>query len=169
MPCREAVPKHKCLLSVQRILRYGRETGRLEQFSGSFMLTDDLLVPLAKNPQQDEVGAALPTAIIQQIFTPESMAALAALNEHMPPLVRLAAETGRRPGELVSLKYDCLDTESDGGPFLIYTETKVTAGQERRLPVLDVVVETVRKHQVCSRQRSPTLPLQIFGCSRARV
>ena len=67
------------------------------------------------------------------------MAALAALNEHMPPLLRLAAETGRRPGELVSLKYDCIDTESDGGPFLIYTETKVTAGQERRLPVLDWV------------------------------
>jgi len=77
--------------------------------------------------------------------------ALGARNEHMPPLVRLAAETGRRPGELVSLKYDCLDTESEGGPFLIYTETKVTAGQERRLPVLDVVVETVRNHQVCTR------------------
>ena len=151
--------QHKCLLSVQRILRYGRETGRLEQFAGSFMLTDDLLVPPAKNPQQDEVGAALPTAIIRQIFTPESMAALAALSEHMPPLLRLAAETGRRPGELVSLKYDCLDTESDGGPFLIYTETKVTAGQERRLPVLDVVVETVRKHQVCTRQRYPDTPI----------
>jgi hypothetical protein len=61
--------QHKCLLSVQRILRYGRETGRLEQFAGSFMLTDDLLVPLAKNPQRDEVGAALPTAIIiRQLF-----------------------------------------------------------------------------------------------------
>ena len=73
--------------------------------------------------------------------------------------LRLAAETGRRPGELVSLKYDCFDTESDGGPFLIYTETKVTAGQERRLPVLDVVVETVRKHQVCTRQRYPDTPI----------
>ena len=151
--------QHKCLLSVQRILRYGRETGHLDQFAGSFMLTDDLLVPPAKNPQHDEAGAALPTAIIWQLFTPEAIAALAAVNEHMPALVQLAAETGRRPGELVSLKYDCVDTESDGGPFLIYTETKVTAGQERRLPVLDVVVDTVRKHQVCTRQRYPDTPI----------
>jgi integrase len=35
----------------------------------------------------------------------------------------------------------------------------VTAGQERRLPVLDVVVENVRKHQVCTRQRYPETPI----------
>ena len=107
-PCRGADPCNtnaSCRCSES--CGYGRETGRLT-FAESFMLTDDLLVPRAKNPRRDEVGAALPTAIIRQIFTPEAMAALAAVNEHMPPLVRLAAETGRRPGELVSLKYDCV-------------------------------------------------------------
>src|SRR4051794_39908750 len=37
--------QQKCLLAVQRILRYGRETGRMDQFAGSFMITDDLLIP----------------------------------------------------------------------------------------------------------------------------
>ena len=76
----------------------------MDQFAGSFMITDDLLIPGVKNPQQDDVGAALPITIMRQLFFRESMAALRALNEHMPPLVRLAAETGRRPGELVSPK-----------------------------------------------------------------
>ena len=149
-----------CLHAVQRILRYGRETGRMEHFMGSFMFTDDLLIPRIKDPQQDDAGAALPTTIIRQMFTAESVAALGALNEHMPTLVRLAAETGRRPGELVSLKYGCIDTQSEGGPFLIYTETKVTAGQERKLPVLRVVIDTVREQQARTRQRYPHTPIE---------
>ena len=149
-----------CLLAVQRILRYGRETGGMDQFAGSFMVTDDLLIPRIRNAQHDDAGAALPVSIIRQIFAPEAMAALRALNEHMPGLLRLAAETGRRPGELVSLKYDCIDTESEGGPFLIYTETKVTGGQERKLPVLSVVVDTVHEQQSRARQRYPDTPIE---------
>ena len=152
--------QHKCLLAAQRILRYGRETGRMDQFAGSFMITDDLLVPQVKNPQQDDAGAALPTSIIRQVFTAESMAALRALNENMPALVRLAAETGRRPGELVSLKYNCVDTDSERGPYLIYTETKVTGGQQRKLPVLSAVVDTVREQQLRTRQRYPDTPIE---------
>ena len=79
---------------------------------------------------------------------------------HAGRFVRLAAETGRRPGELVSLKYDCIDTESEGGPFLIYTETKVTAGQERKLPVLSAVVDTVREQQLRTRQRHADTPIE---------
>jgi integrase len=152
--------QHKCLLAVQRILRYGRETGRMDHFAGSFMVTNDLLVPQVKNPQKDDAGAALPTTSIRQMFTAESMGALRTLNEHMPALVRLAAETGRRPGELVSLKYNCIDTESEGGPYLIYTETKVTGGQERRLPVLSAVVDTVQEQQQRTRRRYPDTPIE---------
>ncbi|WP_217160827.1 tyrosine-type recombinase/integrase [[Mycobacterium] fortunisiensis] len=149
-----------CLLAVQRILRYGRETGRMDRFAGSFMLTDDLLVRRPRPQFRDDVGDALPLSIVRQLFTVEAMAALTALNEQVPPLVRLAAETGRRPGELTSLKYDCIDTTSAGGPFLIYTETKVTAGQERKLPVLSVVVDTVRKQQLHVRSRYPHTALE---------
>ena len=152
--------QHKCLLAVQRILRYGRETGHMDHFAGSFMITNDLLIPQVKNPQKDDAGAALPTTIIRQMFTTESIGALRALNEHMPALVRLAAETGRRPGELVSLGYDCLDTKSEGAPYLIYTETKVTGGQERRLPVLSAVIDTVREQQKRTRQRYPDTPIE---------
>jgi integrase len=149
-----------CLLAVQRILRYGRETGGMDQFAGSFMVTDDLLIPRIKNALQDDAGAALPVTIIRQIFAPEAMAALRARNQYMPALLRLAAETGRRPGELVSLKCDCIDTESEGGPFLIYTETKVTGGQKRKLPVLSVVVDTVHEQQARARHRYPDTPIE---------
>ena len=149
-----------CLLAVQRILRYGRDTGRMDHFAGSFMVTDDLLIARVNNAHHDDAGAALPLNIIRQLFCPESIPALRALNEDMPALVRLAAETGRRPGELVSLKYNCTDTRSEGGPFLIYTETKVTGGQERMLPVLSAVVDTVRQQQALTRQRFPDTPIE---------
>jgi integrase len=143
-----------CLLAVQRILRYGRETGRMDQFAGSFMLTDDLLVRRPEPQFRDDVGAALPMAIVRQLFSAESIAALRALNEQMPALLRIAAETGRRPGEFTSLKYDCIDM-SAGGPFLIFTETKVTAGQERKLPVLSAVIDVVREQQTRVRAQYP--------------
>jgi integrase len=56
------------------------------------------------------------------------------MHEELPRMVRIAAETGRRPNQLLSLRFLCLDTESAGGPYLIYTESKVTGGQDRRLP-----------------------------------
>jgi len=145
-----------CLVAIQRILQYGRDTDRMRRFAGSFMITDDLIVrntPLVD--RDDDVGAALPTAVIQQLFTRDYLARIACMHEELPRLLRIAAETGRRPNELLSLRFLCLDVESAGGPYLIYTESKVTGGQERRLPVLGVVVDTVREQQAHVRRRYP--------------
>ena len=71
------------------------------------------------------ISAALPITIMRHLFFRESMAALRALNEHMPPLVRLAAETGRRPGR-AGRCYDCIDT-SPRVDHSSSTRTKVTA------------------------------------------
>lgn len=134
-----------CLLAVQRVLRYGRETDQMEQFSGSFMITDDLL-PRRSHPHDPESGRALPVDIVRQLFAPENIAALTAMNIAYPRLLRILAETGRRPSEITALRYNCLD-HGPGGPFLLYTETKVTGGVERKLPVLEVVVDAVREQQ----------------------
>jgi integrase len=147
--------QYTCLLAVQRILKYGRETDRMRAFAGSFMITDDLVVTYKPSADRDGPGDALPIGILRQLFNAESLRRLRAMNADLPRLVRIAAETGRRPGELVSLRYSCLDLESVGGPYLLYTESKVTGGQQRRLPVLDVVVTAVHEQQELVRQRFP--------------
>lgn len=142
-----------CMLSVQRVLRYGRETDQMELFAGSFMVTDDLL-PRSTRLEEKEAGRALPVGIVRQLFTHENMERLRTLAAEDPGYLRILAETGRRPSEIGSLRYDCLDT-GPGGPFLIYTETKVTGGQLRKLPVLAVVVDTIKQQQEHVRARFP--------------
>lgn len=144
-----------CLYAVQRVLKYGRETDRMNRFAGSFMITDDMMVKKVPLIDREDAGDALPTVVMQQLFTPDYLARLGCMNEGLPRLLRVAAETGRRPNELLSLGFSCLDTESVGGPYLIYTESKVTGGQQRRLPILTVVVDTVRAQQDHVRDRYP--------------
>ncbi|MFA4085279.1 site-specific integrase [Mycobacteroides salmoniphilum] len=145
-----------CLLSVQRILRYGRETDRMEAFAGSFMITDDLLPArgYTVTGQEHNVGRALPITVMRQLFSPENQAEFEKMHSYYPRLLRILAETGRRPSEIMALRYNCIDN-SDGGPFLIYTENKVSAGTRRVLPVLRVVVDTVREQQSVVRERFP--------------
>lgn len=148
-----------CLFAVQRVLRYGRETDQMRNFAGSFMITDDILVRNKPLTDRDGPGDALPVTVMRQLFSDDNLKRLAAMNQDLPRMLRIAAETGRRPGELVTLKYSCLDLDSPGGPYLVYTESKVTRGQLRRLPVLDVVVRTAQAQQVSVRQRFPDTPL----------
>jgi integrase len=147
--------RYTCLLAVQRILKYGRESDRMGAFAGSFIITDDLVVASKPALDRDSPGDALPVGVLRQLFSAESLQRLSAMNADLVRLVRIAAETGRRPGEVVSLHYCCLDVDSVGGPYLLYTESKVSGGQQRRLPVLDVVVDAVHEQQVLVRQRFP--------------
>lgn len=142
-----------CLLSVQRLLRYGRETDMMEHCPGSFMITEDLL-PRRGYTQETESGRSLPVEIVRQLFASENLAALETMAAEYPRLLRILGETGRRPSEITSLRYDCIDN-GPGGPFLIYTETKVTSGEVRKVPVLTAVVDTVRAQQAHARARFP--------------
>lgn len=148
-----------CLLMVQRILRYGRDTGRMDQIPGSFVVTDDLLIRRPRPNADDDTGEALPTEVLKQLFSNDSLEALRTCHSQMPAVLRLVAETGRRPTEVLSLTYDCIDAASTGGPYLIYTENKVTAGEVRKLPVLSVVVDVVREQQKSVRRRYPSTPI----------
>ena len=148
-----------CLFAVQRVLKYGRETDQMTGFAGSFAITDDLLVRKAPSIDRDDPGDALPTLVVRQLFDPRNLARLGTANEHLPTILRIAAETGRRPSEVLSLYWDCVDLDSAGGPFLIYTESKVTGGQTRKLPVLDVVVHAVHRQQKIIRKQFPDTPI----------
>ncbi|SLF34060.1 phage integrase family protein [Mycobacteroides abscessus subsp. abscessus] len=143
-----------CLLSVQRMLRYGRETDQMEAFAGSFMITDDLIPARGSAAHEHNIGRALLMTVMRQLFSADNQAAFEKMQRYYPRLLRILAETGRRPSEIMALRYNCIDN-GDGGPFLIYTETKVSGGERRVLPVLRIVVDTVREQQAVVRERYP--------------
>jgi integrase len=105
---------------------------------------------------------------MRQLFSRDNLDRLGTMNQDLPRVLRMAAETGRRPGELLTLTYSCLDLDSPGSPYLVYTESKVTHGQVRRLPVLDVVVRTAQAQQRSARHRFPDIPVAELRLSLAR-
>jgi hypothetical protein len=86
----------------------------MSDFAGSFMVTDDILVRKRSVAERDGPGDALPITVIRQLFSEDYLKRLGAMNEELPRVLRVAAETGRRQGELLTLYYSCLDLDSPG-------------------------------------------------------
>lgn len=83
---------------------------------------------------EDEVGDALPAAVVRQLLAPGALAQLP--NHAAARRVQIALEVGRRPGEVVGLPLDCLD----------YDETvDITTGATTQLPVLVHPMPKVKK------------------------
>ena len=71
--------------------------------------------------------------------------------------VELLIDTGRRPEEICTLGFDCLDRDSDGAPVLVYDNHKA-ARLGRRLPVSEATAQLVTAQQAWTRARFPRTP-----------
>ena len=58
-------------------------------------------------------------------------------------IYQLLRDTGRRPGEITNLRRDCLDTDHNGGPVLIYTNSKAKR-LNRRLHITTGTADIIR-------------------------
>ena len=154
------------------VLREARELGLLESLGPSFAFRRG-----DRGPRQTEEppGRALPVGVVAQLDANlELLAAvpgatgaarvptLGSLGEHAGEMAVLVYEllkgTGRRVGEVASLRLDCLTVDGHGKDVLIYDNHK--AGRMgRRLPVADsALVAAVRSQQGWVRERFPTTP-----------
>ena len=71
--------------------------------------------------------------------------------------VELLIDTGRRPEEICTLGFDCLDRDSDGAPVLVYDNHK--AARRRRLPVSEATAQLIIAQQSGSGPGSPARPV----------
>ena len=111
----------------------------------------------------DEVGDAIPDAVLAQMLTNDS---LSMLSGDARRRFQIALETGRRPSEVCGLRADCLtydlqlnlDTgEQERRPTLIFTASKV--GKVRcRLPISDATADIIREQAAEVRHRYPNTP-----------
>lgn len=149
---------HRTLNQLRTVLRHARDVGAVPGLPHSFAISDAMVPrrPQTAAESDDDYGRSLPVEVMRQLLSAEN---LRVLNELWRPdasrFFIVAAETGRRPIELTSLRLDCIDNTSRGGPFLIYRETKVTKGKLRKLPVHSALVDVVRKQQNYVRSLYP--------------
>ena len=127
-------------------------------------LGEDFALAAGEVPRQSadpEANRDLPVEIMRQLC------------EHLPVLedsissreVRVAVEliidTGRRPDEICTLAWDCVEHDPDGAPVLVYDNHK-NARPGRRLPIGQATADLINGQKARVRARFPaTAPAQL--------
>jgi integrase len=133
---------HRNLMIYQfcQVIEHGRASGLMETVPGPFR-------PAARHrvrddPNEDEIGKALPAMVIAQLdarldlLGPAGRAgAISAASMQLmhQAIYQILRDTGRRPGEVVTLRPGCIEA-IDGQHNLIYDNHK-SGRMRRRLPV----------------------------------
>jgi integrase len=145
---------HRNLMLYQfcQVIEHGRAAGLMSAVPDPFRPTTRHRVH--DDPNEDELGKALPETVIRQLDahldllgpTGRGGALTAADLQRMHQTIyRILRDTGRRPGEVVSLRIDCLEV-IDGQHNLIYDNHK--AGRmRRRLPITTDTAEVITSWQ----------------------
>ncbi|MFF4392789.1 hypothetical protein ACFY0G_39570 [Streptomyces sp. NPDC001552] len=106
-------------------------------------------------PEDAEAGRDLPEAVMRVLC-----ANLDSLEEMSNTETRVATEllidTGRRPDEIYTLALNCLESDPDGSPVLIYDNHKAYR-LGRRLPIGGETADVIRRQQKRVRDRFPTI------------
>ncbi|WP_405707578.1 site-specific integrase [Streptomyces xanthophaeus] len=154
------------LRSWHTFLEFARQAGMMDHVPGGFALNPRFHSIAAVEVSEDDIGRAVPEHVIAQLNAHiallgtstayESGGWTAADFARMYQVVyTVLRDTGRRPGEVTSLRRDCLEW-LDGKPTLIYDNHK-RRRHGRRLPVS---VSTAQSIEAWQREldRLPAVP-----------
>ena len=153
----------KTMLSRIRALGLTRQGEPAAGLSQEFVLqTSDM----PRRPDR-EPGRDLPPEILRQIC--EHLPQLEALaGPEIRAAVEILIDTGRRPDEVCSLAWDCLDRDADGKPVLIYDNDKADR-PGRRLPIPEATAEVITRQKQRVRVRYPDTPVGELALLPART
>lgn len=144
------------------ILREARELGLLENLGPTFAFRRGDRAPRAT---EEPPGRALPAAVVAQLDAHVTLLAqvpgLGILDERAGEVAVLVYQllkgTGRRVGEVASLRLLCLEIDEHGKDVLVYDNHKA-ARMGRRLPLADsALVTAIRAQQSWVRSRFPNV------------
>ncbi len=143
-----AAHRNQMLRVFCEVIEHGRASGLMAQVPDPF--ARGRFQRVVEDPNEDELGKALPESVIRQLDAHVgllgargragsiSAADLQAMHQTIYQLLR---DTGRRPGEVVSLKVGCVEV-IDGQHNLIYDNHKA-ARKRRRLPITADTAEVI--------------------------
>lgn len=151
--------RRRTCLAVRAVLGWVRAMGLTRVGQVAAGLGEDFVLTFADVPRRPErePGRDLP---------PEIMAVLCANLEGLEAVgsvqvrvgVELLIDTGRRPGEIAGLAFDCLARDGDGGAVLVYDNEK-NQRLARRLPIGQVTAALITAQQQRVRERYPHTPV----------
>jgi integrase len=153
---------HRNLLLYQfcQVIEHGRGSGLMSQVPDSFRPAGRLRIRQEAN--EDETGRALPDPVIRRLDASLHLLGPAGRAGSIPAadlqamhqvIYQVLRDTGRRPGEVVSLHTGCIEV-TGGQHSLIYDNHK--AGRmRRRLPVTTGTTQTIMDWE----QRRASLPI----------
>ncbi|MFF4306713.1 tyrosine-type recombinase/integrase [Streptomyces sp. NPDC001601] len=157
----------RALLRLWRaFLEYARQAGLLDHVPGGFALNPKLHVIAAVEVSEDEIGRAIPEHIIAQLDAHIELLGTSTAYESggwtasdFARMYQVAyavlRDTGRRPGEVTSLRRDCLEWV-EGKPTLVYDNHK-RRRHGRRLPITKATAQEIESWQK-KLQHLPPVP-----------
>ena len=143
-------PAHRNLLMqrLHQVIEHGRASGLMAEVPDPFGRGRPQRI--ARQSNEEEIGKAIPESVISQLDANLSLLgpsghggsiSAADLKAMYQTIYRLLRDTGRRPGEIVSLRVGCIEV-IDGQHNLIYDNHK--AGRmRRRIPITGETAGTV--------------------------
>jgi len=141
---------HRNLMIYQfcQVIEYGRASGLMEAVPGPFRPATRHRV--RGDPSEDEVGKALPEMVIRQLDARLHLLGPAGRAGAIPAadlqlmhqvIYQILRDTGRRPGEVVSLRTGCI--EVIGGQYNLIYDNHKAGRMRRRLPITTGTAEII--------------------------
>lgn len=140
------------LMTRMRTLGLARPGQPLHGLPHDFALREE---DIPDDPEDAEAGRDLPVEVMRVLC--DRLHELEIGGHQTRIAVELLIDTGRRPGEISSLDYECLDRDSDGKPVLIYDNHKALRNG-RRLPIPEATAALILTQQQRARERFPDTP-----------
>lgn len=122
-------------------------------------LPDDFSVrpeDIPDEPVEEVAGRDLPTEVMR-VLTGHLDQLEASSGTDVRAAVELMMDTGRRPDEIAKLMLDCLGSDPDGEPIMIYDNHKAHR-KDRRLPIAAATATIITAQQERVRARFPGTP-----------
>jgi integrase len=135
-----------------QVVEHGRAAGLMAEVPDTFRPARRQRV--REQPNEEELGKALPESVIRQLDAKLALLGPAGragsivgdqLQAMHQSIYRILRDTGRRPGEVVSLRVGCVEL-IDGQHNLIYDNHKA-ARMRRRLPITAETAQTIQAWQ----------------------
>ena len=146
---------------VKRILGRIRALGLTRPGGPAAGLGDDLILAsgdIPAEPERGEPGRDLPVAIMRQLCEQLPLLERGPSGREIRLAVELLMDTGRRPEEILRLRWDCLTRDGDGAAVLVYDNHKRDR-RDRRLPISHSTAELITAQQARIRERFPVTGL----------
>lgn len=145
------------LWELKAILTYCRSAGHMDGIPGTFTVTTAHLKGHPNTRRDDDdPGRALPDEVVDILDRNMALLRPATTAQYRvqgwsnddyglmrQTIYQLLRDTGRRPGEITNLRRDCLYTDHNGGPVLIYTNSKAKR-LNRRLHITTGTADIIR-------------------------